>query len=639
MRRILILTFLFLVQIQLEGQSWPIWKRPKNVQDSLIWANNKRLRFKAASLKNWQKNYFRLSKNQESNVLPLLLKLYPEDPTLWTAQAKNAFLQKHYLAADSLLSQAEAKGYSLQGSDVLIRAMAQHLRGDFESATLSYRLYFRELKLEPSERISWAKNRLIQAETGTRLVDRRDQLFSQTLFEVDSDSLFSPLSFASEKLFFGVAYDSKDKVYRLKQIPYQSEVPVLGKSEAQFQQKPICLSADGQLMILKSEHPKTGADLWYAQKLNGVWSNPIPFPPGVNSSDDEISAAFSPTLQRLFFCSNRPGGFGGFDIYSADFHPDRGWCNVQNLGQIINTRRHEPFVWCHMDSKTLYFSSYGHSSIGGADIHFSEIRGNQFQAPQNVGYPINTPSDDLHLNLSPDGHFALMQIRPDEKNPMSKLRLVSMFAQTKEPMLVLADKASIHQAKPFAVPIQRKDLCPSCSPVRQWNLKLPENHLGGLIWIEDDVIQQPLFQIGYGPVDTLIQLALPAERRYKITLLPTGRIPRMFSIDHLYPEGFSKSLNRLPPTDKAGSCLPIRPTLEDLPSALLPQVFKVLDHWNQYHPGQTFELSYNLEELSLPLSYLKNHLSRLHPEMQMSIRFSTETPRNCLQLSIPKNEP
>lgn len=639
MRRILILSLLFIIQYKASAQTWPVWKRPKTKIDSLAWAANKRDRFFAQSLKNWKKNQFHSNAVRDLKTLPLLLNLFPDNSQLWIAQAKDAFLQRHYLKADSLLRTAESKGYTPTSPDMLIRAMALHLNGEFDAATLSYRLYFRDLKTEPAERITWAKNRLIQAETGTRLVDRRDQLFSQTLFESSADSLITPLSFASEKLFYGVEYLSNSKVFRLRRILYQSEGLLQSNAEAEFKLKPISLSADGQLIVLKSEHPKTGADLFYAQKLNGVWSTPIPFPPGVNSKADEIAAAFSPTLQRLFFSSNRTGGFGGFDLYSADFHPDRGWCNIQNLGSTINTRKDEPYVWCHMDSKTLYFSSYGHSSIGGADIQFSEIRGNQFQAPQNVGYPINTPSDDLHFNLSPDGHFALMQVRPNEINPISKLRLVSMFAQTKEPMMVLADKSSIQQANPIVVPIQRKDLCPSCSPVRQWNLKLPPNHLGGLIWIEDDVIQQPLFQVGYGPVDTLIQLALPAERRYKITLLPTGRIPRMFSVDHLYPEGFSKSQHRLPPTDDAGSCLPIRPTLEDLPSALLPQVFKVLDQWNQYQPAQIFELSYNLEELSLPLNYLKNHLSRLHPDMQMSIRFSSETPRNCLQLSIPKNAP
>ncbi|MDA0930756.1 MAG: hypothetical protein O3C32_05220 [Bacteroidetes bacterium] len=639
MRRILILVFLLGLLPPSFAQSWPIWKRPKSREDSLVWAKKKQEHFKASSLKYWQKGEFKFNHRRQTKKLPLLLGLYPSDSTLWTAQAKDAFLQRHYLKADSLLQIAQNKGYTLQHSDMVIRAMAQHLNGTFDSATLSYRLYFRDIKREPAERITWAKNRLIQAETGTRLVDRRDQLFSTILFNSSPDSLFSPLSYASEKYYYAVDFDAQTKVYQLRRLNYQIQDQKPEKPEGAFALRPLSLSADGQLIILQAYSKKTGADLWYAQKLNGEWSNPVPFPPGVNSTADEISASYSPTLQRLYFSSNRTGGFGGFDLYSADFVPEKGWCNVQNLGQVINTRKHEPFVWCHMDSKTLYFSSYGHASIGGADILFSELRGNQFQAPQNVGYPINTPSDDLHFNLSPDGHFALMQVRPQETNPISKLRLVSMFAQTKEPMLVLVDKSSIHQPKPLMVPIQRKDLCPSCSPVKQWNLKLPEQHLGGMVWIEDDVIQQPLFTLGFGAKDTLLQLALPAERRYKITLLPTGRIPRMFSIDHLYPEGFSKSHHRLPPNDDAGSCLPVRPALEDLPSAILPQVFHVLDHWNQYHPGRTIELSYNQEELSLPLNYLKNQLSRLHPDMQMSIRFSTETPRNCLQLSIPKHEP
>lgn len=121
-----------------------------------------------------------------------------------------------------------------------------------------------------------------------------------------------------------------------------------------------------------------------------------------------------PTLSAdgnsLYFASDRPGGFGGIDIYITKKDPKTGiWGVPQNAGNKINTRGDEKTPFIHSDSETLYFSSDGHFGFGGMDIFF--IRKNdkgEWLEAENIGYPINTEADDVGFLVSTDsktGYF------------------------------------------------------------------------------------------------------------------------------------------------------------------------------------------------------------------------------------------
>lgn len=167
----------------------------------------------------------------------------------------------------------------------------------------------------------------------------------------------------------------------------------------------IALSVDGQtLFIYKSENNNLG-DI-YVSKLNGKnWSKPERIKGEVNKSDSwEGSASLSANGKVLYFASDREGGRGGRDLYKAELQADGSWGNVQNLGYTINTAFNDDAPFIHPDNQTLYFSSEGHTSIGGYDIFYAKMdEYGSFGEAVNIGYPINTIDDNRYFVLAADG--------------------------------------------------------------------------------------------------------------------------------------------------------------------------------------------------------------------------------------------
>lgn len=102
-------------------------------------------------------------------------------------------------------------------------------------------------------------------------------------------------------------------------------------------------------------------------------------------------------LERLYFVSNRPGGKGGFDIYSCLIREDGLSSSLENL-EIINTEENETSPYFNVKTKTLYFSSGGHPGFGGLDIfRYAEI-GKEARQIINLGPSINSSYDDLYYS-------------------------------------------------------------------------------------------------------------------------------------------------------------------------------------------------------------------------------------------------
>ena len=174
----------------------------------------------------------------------------------------------------------------------------------------------------------------------------------------------------------------------------------------------VGLSSDGTMMIIfRTNEELTGGDL-YSTYLDGeTWEEPIKFGPNINTKWQETSASLSADGSEMYFSSNRPGGYGGKDIYKVTYLPHGDWSIPQNLGNVINTPYDDDAPFIHPDGKTLYYSSKGHETMGGYDIFKSDFEetdlnagtGGAWSKPENLGYPINTVDDDIHFTLSADG--------------------------------------------------------------------------------------------------------------------------------------------------------------------------------------------------------------------------------------------
>ena len=169
----------------------------------------------------------------------------------------------------------------------------------------------------------------------------------------------------------------------------------------------VALSADGNTLFLFKD--EGGGDIFYSTREgNGEFGAPMPMPGIINSSFEEKSVSLSPDEKTLYFSSNRPGGFGGLDIYRATKDSKGQWTNVRNLGPKVNTEMDDDGPFIDYDGVTLYFSSKGRKGMGGFDVFKTTFdpNTNEFSEPVNLGYPINTPDDDIYIVFSKDGKRA-----------------------------------------------------------------------------------------------------------------------------------------------------------------------------------------------------------------------------------------
>lgn len=94
-----------------------------------------------------------------------------------------------------------------------------------------------------------------------------------------------------------------------------------------------------------------------------------------NNPDFSIeNPAISPDGKKIYFSSNMPGGFGGYDLYVADINKDGVPENPKNLGSTINSSKDERSPYISKENKEIYFSSNGHSGCGGQDVFVSRIK-------------------------------------------------------------------------------------------------------------------------------------------------------------------------------------------------------------------------------------------------------------------------
>ncbi|HEY9006362.1 OmpA family protein [Ohtaekwangia sp.] len=166
------------------------------------------------------------------------------------------------------------------------------------------------------------------------------------------------------------------------------------------------LSADGNTLFIYMD--EGGGDIYYSERANGTWGEPIPMPGIINSSFEEKSVSISADEKTLYFSSNRPGGFGGLDLYRATKDSKGEWSNVKNLGPKINTDQDDDAPFIDYDLVTLYFSSKGHKGMGGFDVFKTTFdpATNEWTEPENLGYPINTPDNDIYFVSSKDSKRA-----------------------------------------------------------------------------------------------------------------------------------------------------------------------------------------------------------------------------------------
>ncbi|CAG5086901.1 hypothetical protein CRYO30217_03324 [Parvicella tangerina] len=172
----------------------------------------------------------------------------------------------------------------------------------------------------------------------------------------------------------------------------------------------VSISYDGRKFLYFKTNPENivQGDLYEADcDSTGNLSNGKILPEGINSKSIESSACLSTDGNMIIFSSNRPGGYGGFDLYYAKRLPTGAWGREINMGALVNTDGNEDAPFLHADDRTLYFSSDGRIGIGGFDIYSMKLSDDgTWSLPENIGYPINSLGHDLYYRVSPNSQQA-----------------------------------------------------------------------------------------------------------------------------------------------------------------------------------------------------------------------------------------
>ena len=163
-------------------------------------------------------------------------------------------------------------------------------------------------------------------------------------------------------------------------------------------------STGDRAIIYKEIYPK-GSAIYECNIIEKRVESLKKLPKTINSKYIEIAASLTTDGSRMYFASDRPGGYGGVDLYMCQRLPNGTWSQAQNLGPTINTIEDEDFPNISPDGKALYFSSKGHTSMGGYDIFKATWNHSKrkFGAVRNIGYPINTPEDNMNFRVSASG--------------------------------------------------------------------------------------------------------------------------------------------------------------------------------------------------------------------------------------------
>jgi outer membrane protein OmpA-like peptidoglycan-associated protein len=178
-----------------------------------------------------------------------------------------------------------------------------------------------------------------------------------------------------------------------------------------YHEASVAISNDGKTMYFTRDNVNRKNELDYDKKgtshlkiykanlKEGSWENIKELP-----INDEVYSTGHPALsvdnKKLYFVSDREGGFGQTDIYEVDILESNKFSKPKNLGNKINTEGREMFPFVSKDS-TFYFSSDGHLNLGLLDIFKSNVSKEEITEPENLGAPFNSGFDDFAYFIDP----------------------------------------------------------------------------------------------------------------------------------------------------------------------------------------------------------------------------------------------
>lgn len=316
----------------------------------------------------------------------------------------------------------------ISGADILEYAEVLKNLAMYDKAMEVYDLYLKKMQLDPSTASAfkmscqWAKEHINDAPD-----------YDLVLTSLQTQGVFLGAEFYNAGLMYGLMQKGADGVTysdllyskMTDSVSFSNAASINGKANGRSNDAQPSISRDGKVMYFTKNttnefyyNPKKNngielntegvslLNIYMSVNTNGEWSAPRRL--SFNSKEFSCAYAFiDADGKTLYFSSNRPGGFGGFDLYKAVLKNDTVFSTPENLGKEINTADDDfaPRVY----EQRFYYASRGKGGFGGADMYVCNMGSNaKLSTPQNLGVPFNSSKDDFYILFKneKEGYFA-----------------------------------------------------------------------------------------------------------------------------------------------------------------------------------------------------------------------------------------
>jgi TolB protein len=187
-----------------------------------------------------------------------------------------------------------------------------------------------------------------------------------------------------------------------------------GIASTKFSEIRLTLSPDGRTALWFSRDRPGGAggyDVWISRRTAKGWAPATPAP--FNSAHRDFDPAFSSDGRHVYFCSDRPGGLGGDDLYRVAVTAE-GFGSAEHLGPAVNSAGNEFAPMLSPDRTLLLFSSDRPGGAGRHDLYTARQLAEQgFEPAQRLPGGINTPADEFDATFLSDGSTLVFARAPD----------------------------------------------------------------------------------------------------------------------------------------------------------------------------------------------------------------------------------
>lgn len=189
---------------------------------------------------------------------------------------------------------------------------------------------------------------------------------------------------------------------------WQKAEPLRGFLNTELNEGAQSLNSSGNIIFFAAcERPEgVGSCDIYASfyRGKGIWSKPMNLGSKINTAIWESQPSISSDGRTLYFVRGKSSYDKNIDIMYSTLGDDGRWSEAKPIEGKVNTPKQETSPFIHFDDQSLYFSSNGHPGMGDLDFFVSRRQPDgSWGEPQNLGYPINTPSQEFSLIVAPDG--------------------------------------------------------------------------------------------------------------------------------------------------------------------------------------------------------------------------------------------